>query len=293
MKPAKFDYHAPRSLAEVLSLLDRYGEDARVLAGGQSLVPLMNFRILQPRALISINHCPELAYVRKEADGLVCGALTRQGEAQHSQDVQAECPLLAAALPWIGGISNRNRGTVCGSLAHADPLAELPAVATALDARFSIAGMKGRREVAAGDFFLGGLTTCIQPGEMLEAVRFPRSGSDVRAAFVEVGNRWHGFAVVGVAAQLQLDKSGKCTSARLAAIGVDEKPVRLEAAEAILQGVKPEGKALREASSVAARGLNPPGGFHASAEYKLDLLQTLVGRAVEAARGKHARGDKI
>ncbi|WP_353194230.1 FAD binding domain-containing protein [Pusillimonas noertemannii] len=280
MKPAKFEYHAPKTLDEAVNLLGRYGEDARILAGGQSLVPLLNFRIFQPQALISINHCAELAYLRVEPDGLVCGALTRQAEAEQSADVQDTCPLLSAALPWIGGVSNRNRGTVCGSLAHADPLAELTAVAMALDARFSIVGTKGRRQASAAEFFLGDLTTCIEPGEMLEAVHFPRSGKNASAAFVEVGNRWHGFAVVGVGAHVECDDVGVFQTVRLSAIGVGSTPVRLTESEKILQGTRGETQALQEACNVAAVDLDPPGGFHADSAYKSGVLGTLVERAL-------------
>jgi CO/xanthine dehydrogenase FAD-binding subunit len=284
VKPPKFEYHAPSTLEETIHLLGKYGEDARILAGGQSLVPLMNFRIMQPRALISINHCTELAYLQQRSDGLLCGALTRQIEAELSPVVQQRCPLLAAALPWVGGISNRNRGTVCGSLAHADPLAELTAVAAALDATFMIAGINGRREVQSDEFFIADLTTCIEPGEMLEAVRFPQCGKDASAAFVEVGNRWHGFAVAGVAAHLEFAIDGRFDSVRLAAIGVGATPVRLTVSEKILQGTHGEPGALREAAEAASLRLEPPGGFHADAAYKLQVLGTLVERAIAKAQ---------
>ncbi|MBN9427605.1 MAG: FAD binding domain-containing protein [Burkholderiales bacterium] len=280
MKPSKFEFHEPRSLAEAIETLGRYGEDARILAGGQSLVPLLNFRILQPRALISINHCPELAYLREDNGQIQCGAGTRQVDAERSPVVGGRVPLLAAALPWVGGIANRNRGTVCGSLAHADPLAELPAVALALDAQFRINGLQGAREVPARDFFIGDLTTAVEPGEMLESVRFPCCGTKAGASFVEVGNRAHGFAVVGVAAHLEFDERDRCGSVRLAAIGVGGVPIRLEAAEAILLRADRLPQAAAEAAAVAASGVEPMGGIHADAEYKKELLATLVERAV-------------
>lgn len=283
MKPSKFEYYAPETLQEVLEVLAFYGEDARVLAGGQSLVPLMNFRVMQPAALVSINKCQELAYLGLQGSSLVCGALTRQAQAEHSDEVHRSCPLLAAALPWVGGRANRNRGTVCGSLAHADPLAELTAVATALDATFILSSVDGQREVRSDEFFLGDLFTCVEPGEMLEAVRFPATGADTSAAFVEVGNRWHGFAVVGVAAQLQFGSDGRYSSVKLAAIGVGSTPVRLEAAQDILLGTRGEDEALSEAVHAATVGLEPPGGFHADAAYRLRLLPTLVERAVKQA----------
>ncbi len=287
MKPAKFEFHAPRTLEETLQVLARYGEDARILAGGQSLVPLLNFRILQPRALISINHCPSLSYLRDDGDYLVCGAATRQIEAERSTLVQEKCPLLAAALPWVGGLANRNRGTVCGSLAHADPLAELPAVAVALNAQLVVHGAQGARTVAAHDFFIADLTTCLEPGEMLEAVRFPTADTRAGSAFVELGNRAHGFAVVGVAAHLEFDQRGHCQSARLAAIGVGATPVRLRASESAMQGADRFADAVNEAAAAGSSGLNPSGDFHADAAYKKEVVGPLVRRALDKARAAY------
>ena len=292
MKPPKFEYYAPESLEEVLQALAFYGEDARVLAGGQSLVPLLNFRIMQPSALVSINHCQELSYLRADEGGLICGALTRQAEAERDALVRRTCPLLAAALPWIGGRANRNRGTICGSLAHADPLAELTAVATALDATFMLASVHGQREVQADEFFLGELATCVEPGEMLEAVRFPAAGPDAGAAFVEVGNRWHGFAVVGVAAHLEFEPDGRYREVRLAAIGVGDTPVRLTPAQDILLGTRGEPEALQAAAQAATQGLTPPGGFHADAAYRLHVLPALLEKAVrQATEARVAPGE--
>lgn len=284
MTPAKFEFHAPTTLGEVLALLDHYGEDARVLAGGQSLVPLMNFRILQPKALISINQCPELAALSLENGALRCGALVRQVQAERSPLVQRHVPLLARALPYVGGIANRNRGTICGSLAHADPLAELTAVAAALEARFLISSLRGKREVSASEFFIADLTNCIEPGEMLEAVVFPLAAPGARAAFVEVGNRGHGFAVVGLGAQVVLDEAGAVRDARIAAIGVESVPLRLTAAEQLLLGTALDADTLEAAAAAARRAVDPTGSFHADAAYKRRLLGTLVVRALEQIR---------
>lgn len=287
MRPSKFEFHAARTLDEAVALLDRYGGDARILAGGQSLVPLMNFRVLQPRALVSINHCPELAYLRRDGDFVACGASTRQIDAERSDLVQTHCPLLAAALPWLGGIANRNRGTVCGSLAHADTLAELPAVAVAVGAQFQIKGARGSRTVMAEDFFVADLTTSIEPGEMLESVKFPTSGERVGASFVEIGNRAHGFAVVGVAAHLEFEDSGRCKSARLVAIGVGSTPIRLLASEAAVTGTDRMQQASNDAAAVAASQLDPSGGFHADAAYKLEVIGSLVARALTQAHASY------
>lgn len=288
MKPAKFEYRQPGSLDETLEQLARYGPDARILAGGQSLVPLLNFRILQPAALISINHCAPLDYLRDEGSFIECGAGLRQMAAERSEVVRRKAPLLAAALPWVGGIANRNRGTVCGSLAHADPLAELPAVALALDAKFILNGVAGRRGVDARDFFVGDLATVIEPGEMLEAVRFPACGARTGAAFVELGNRAHGFAVAGVAAHLEFDDVGRCIVARIAAIGVGSTPIRLSRSEAALKGMYRFDDAVKEAAAIAVDGLDPTSGFHADAAYKRDVIGPLVQRALQQARAVYA-----
>lgn len=280
MNPPKFDYHAPGTLEEVLSLLNRYEEGGRILAGGQSLVPLLNFRIMQPTALVSINHCAELSYIREDAGGITVGALTRQAEAEKSATISRRSPLLAAALPLVGGIANRNRGTVCGSIAHADPLAELTAVAAAMDARMHLASTTGRRTVEAVDFFQGELATCMRPGEMLESVFFPDGPAGSHDVFLEVGNRAHGFAVVGLAASLEIDARGHCVSARLAAIGVNDTPARLRAAERVLSGADRPAEAARDAGARAAADARPSGSFHADATYKREVLSTLIERAV-------------
>ena len=163
VKPAVFDYHRPDNIEEACALLAEYGADARVLSGGQSLVPLMNMRILSPAVLIDINRCRDLAYLREEGAAIACGALTRQSEAETSDLVASRLPLMSIAMPHVGVRASRNFGTVCGSLAHADPLAELPSVASALDARFVIASSRGRREVTADEFFVSALTNCLEP----------------------------------------------------------------------------------------------------------------------------------
>jgi CO/xanthine dehydrogenase FAD-binding subunit len=258
LKPASFDFFAPRSLDSVLALLGSHGEDCRMLAGGQSLVPLLNLRMLQPAVLISINECDELSYIKETSPAIVCGALTRQVEVERSDLIQRHVPLLAKAARLIGGSANRNRGTVCGSLAHADPLAELPAVALALDATFVVNGQGGRREVAAADFFLSELSTCIEPDEMLEEVRFPKRSAGERATFLEIGNRRHGFAVAGIAVQLNLDGDQNCKGARIAALGAGSVALRLRRAEEILQGQKLGPSVVDEAAEAVYDDVDPP-----------------------------------
>lgn len=283
MKPAPFEYFAPESEEEILDLLREHGDDARLLAGGQSLVPMLNLRIVQPAVIVDLGRCPSLAFLRAENGSLVCGTMTRQIAAEESPLVRQHCPLLAAALPWLGGKANRNRGTVGGTLAHADRLAELPAVALALEVEIVVRNSGGERTTAAADFFLSDLTTSLEEGEMLHAVRFPRAGAQSRSAFAEVGNRRHGFAVVGVAASLELAADGSCATARLAAMGVGATPVRLTAAEQILEQGSLAEDAVRAAGEAAARAVDPTDDIHASAAYRRRLTAILVQRAVHDA----------
>ncbi len=284
MKPAAFDYHRPDSLEEACALLAEHGEDARVLSGGQSLVPLMNMRILSPAVLIDINRCRELAYLRREGDVVACGALTRQGEAETSDLVAADLPLMAAAMPHVGVRANRNFGTVCGSLAHADPLAELPSVAAALDARFVIASSRGRREVGAGEFFVSALTNCLEPDEMLAEVRLPVMPDGARSAFLEIANRAHGFAVAGIAACVEFADDGRCVRARLSAMGAGDTTARLGRAEALLEGQRLDDALIAEAGAAAAAETDPGSDVHASAAYRADVIGSLVRKALRQIR---------
>jgi len=280
VKPAAFDYHRPDSLEEACALLAEYGEDARVLSGGQSLVPLMNMRILSPAVLIDINRCPDLAYLRREDDVVACGALARQGEAETSDVVAADLPLMAAAMPHVGVRANRNFGTVCGSLAHADPLAELPSVAAALDASFVIASRRGRREVGAGEFFVSALANCLEPDEMLVEVRLPVTPEGAGCAFLEIANRAHGFAVAGIAACIEFAEDGRCLRARLAAVGAGDTTARLSRAEALLQGQALDEALIAEAGAAATVEVDPGSDVHASAAYRADVIGLLVRKAL-------------
>ena len=292
MKPAAFDFHAPESGEEVLSLLATYGDDARLLAGGQSLVPLMNMRILRPGVLISLNRCRDLAYLRDEDGEVVCGAMIRQAEAEETDLIQSQVPLLAAALPYVGVRASRNRGTVCGSLAHADPLAELPSVAAALEATFVITGTNGRREVTAETFFVSELATCIDTGEMLTEVRFPKTVPNGRGVFLEVGNRAHGFAVVGIAAYFEIAPDNRCKKARLAAMGMGATTVRLTESERTLDNQVLSGEVVRAAAETASDAVEPVGDIHASAGYRRHLAGVLVKRALDGALGHTAQAGE-
>jgi len=285
VKPVDFDLHQPATLDAALALLDRHADDARVLAGGQSLVPLLNFRLARPGHLVDIGRVAGLGELRETGDGLVVGAMVSQSRAERAPAVAARCPLLAAALPWIAHPPIRARGTICGSLAHADPAAELPAVAVALDAAFVAASTRGRREIAAADFFHGHLTTALRPDELLAAVRFPAAAPGTGAAFHEVSRRHGDFAMAGVAAQVTLG-DGAIADARICVSGVAGVPLRCAGSEHALLGSRADPEALRQAAAAALDILDPAGDLHATASYRKHVAGVLLRRAVAEAYGR-------
>jgi CO/xanthine dehydrogenase FAD-binding subunit len=285
MKPAAFDYHRPTSLDEALALFAELGPDAKALAGGQSLVPAMNFRLARPGVLVDLNALGALASIEETADGgLRIGAMTRQRAVERSPAVARRAPLLAEAMPWIAHPQIRNRGTVGGSLAHADPSAELPAVMLALDARFVARSRGGARTIPASEFFTGILSTALEPTELLAAVEIPARARHSGAAFVEVARRHGDYALVGVAAEVVLDEQGTCAAARIALLSVGDTPVLAGNAMSALVGRKPDPTAIDEAARAAAeRDIDPPSDIHASTAYRRHLAAVLVGRALRAA----------
>jgi aerobic carbon-monoxide dehydrogenase medium subunit len=285
VKPVDFDLHRPGTLDAALALLADYGDDARVLAGGQSLVPLLNFRLARPGHVVDIGRVPGLGNLHETRDGLVVGAMVRQSGAERAPAVAARCPLLAAALPWIAHPPIRARGTICGSLAHADPAAELPAVAVALDAAFVAASTAGRREIAAADFFQAHLTTALRADELLAAVRFPAAAPGTGAAFCEASRRRGDFAMAGVAAQVTL-ADGVIADARICVSGVAGVPVRCAGSERALLGSAADPEALRAAAGAALDILEPAGDLHASADYRRHLAGVLLRRALAQACGR-------
>ena len=291
MKPPRFEYYDPKTLDDALGLLRVHGEEAKILAGGQSLVPLLNFRLARPRYLIDLNGVVALAYVTPKDGGISIGAMTRQRVIERSGLVETAAPLLHEAMPFIGHFQIRNRGTIGGSLAHADPAAELPAVASALGATFVVRGPSGERVVGWDRFFVGYLTTSLQPGELLVEVRLPGMAPRTGHAFVEVSRRHGDFALVGVAALATVDADGVCTAAAAALTGVGPVPVRARAAEQGLVGTRLEGKALAAAAARVSEAIAPESDIHASADYRRHVAGVLTRRAFErAARG--ARGDE-
>ncbi|GIX48082.1 MAG: molybdopterin dehydrogenase [Candidatus Tectimicrobiota bacterium] len=283
MKPPRFDYYDPHSLDEALALLARYGPEAKVLAGGQSLMPLLNMRLVAPAALVDLNRLPDLAYVRVTPAGLALGALARQRQVERAEAVVQGWPLLAAALRYVGYPQIRTRGTVGGSLAHADPAAELPAVMLALEARLVLSSQRGRRTLPAAAFFLAPLTTALAPDELLCEVQLPPLPPRTGHSFQEVSRVWGAFALVGAAALVTLDDAGRCQQARLALTGVGPVPQRASAVEAALAGEPLDAERLRQAAALVEQDLNPESDVHASAAYRRHLARVLAQRTLQAA----------
>src|SRR5215469_9036990 len=282
MKLPSVEYEAPTTLAEAVGLLAEHQDEASVLAGGQSLIPLMALRLARPAVLIDINGLSELSLVTVTDGRVTIGAMTREYVAEDSATVGDTVPLLAAALPLIGHEAIRSRGTIGGSLAHADPAAELPAVALALDAEFVLRGRSRGRVIPAADWFQGYLATSRRPDELLTEVRFPAAGPGTGVAFLEVARRHGDFAIVGVAASLTL-ADGVISDARLAFAGVSDVPVRAADAENLLVGERPSAELFAEAARLATADLDPPADLNGSSEYRKQVAATLVRRGLQAA----------
>jgi carbon-monoxide dehydrogenase medium subunit len=284
MKPAPFTYCSPGTLDEALALLAEHGGEAKPLAGGQSLIPAMNFRLARPAVLVDLNGIAELAYVRPQSGGVVIGAMTRQRAVERNDTVRGAAPLLAETLPSIAHPQIRNRGTVGGSVAHADPAAELPAVMLALEARFRARGPAGERVIPVGEFFKGMLETALAPEELLVEIALPPLPPRSGTAFVEVARRHGDYALVGVAALVTLDSRGRCTVARIACLSVGDGPVLLVEAGKTLAGQRPSEELLRATADAAAtRDVDPPSDIHASAAYRRQLVAVLTRRALARA----------
>lgn len=290
MKPAPFRYFAAHSIEEAVQLLAEHGDEARVLAGGQSLVPLMNMRLAHPGVLVDINNVSELAYVRPRNGGLALGALTRDATIERDALVEERLPLLHEAARYVGHPAIRNRSTVGGSISHADPAAELPAVMVALDAEFEVRNSKGARTIPAQDFFKGYLQTAMQEGDLLTEIRIPDLPSPSGSAFVEFARREGDFALAGVAAVVALDEDGTIADARLGLCSVGPAPVRAHAAEAMLKGQRPGVELWAAvAPAVVAALTDPPSDIHGSADYRRHLAHVLTEQALAAAAARAER----
>jgi carbon-monoxide dehydrogenase medium subunit len=291
MKPAPFEYHRPHSVDEALALLAEHGYDAKLLAGGQSLVPAMNFRLAAPAVLIDLNRIPGLDGLSEGDGGLRIGAMVRQRVAERSPLVASGAALLTETLPYVAHAQIRNRGTIGGTLAHADPAAEIPAVMLALDARFHLRSRGGTRVVTAGDFFTGLFGTALEAEEMLVEVEIPPAAPRTGWAFDEVSRRHGDYALAGIAATVQVDDAGRCTGARIALLSVGDGPVLAAQAAAALVGQEPSDAAIRAAAQAAAqRDIDPPGDIHASPAYRRQLIDVLVRRVLPRAFARAAAG---
>jgi carbon-monoxide dehydrogenase medium subunit len=288
MKPPPFKYYAPTTLEEALALMAEHGYEAKALAGGQSLIPTMNFRLAQPGVLVDLNNIPDLGYIWPGSEGgLHIGAMTRQREVEHSPLVAEHAPLVHETMPYIAHPQIRNRGTFGGSIAHADPASELPALAVALDAQLRIRGQNGERWVPAGEFFIDLFTTALEPEELLVEVALPDMPTRSGYAFEEVSRRQGDYALVGVAATITLDDNNHCQQARLVYFSVGNGPVEAHQAEATLKGQALTPAAIQAAAEIAATDdIDPPGDIHASSAYRRHLAKILARRVLEKATAR-------
>jgi aerobic carbon-monoxide dehydrogenase medium subunit len=278
MKPPPFLYARPDSLGAAIELVGQYGDDAKVLAGGQSLLPLLNFRLSRPSVIVDLALVDELSSIDWDDGSLTVGSMVRQRTIETLPSVREACSLLTKALQFVGHVQIRNRGTLGGSLAHADPAAELPAASVALGADVCAVSARGTRWIPSRDFFEGPLMTALESDEIVTRIRFPPTGK-ARTAFVEITRRGGDFAVAGVAAVV----GGGRDPVALAASGVGPRPIRLSNAEAVLAGAELEPNAVEEAAAAAAREVDPVTDVHADADYRRDAVSALVKRALNGA----------
>jgi len=284
VKPASFDYFRAEKIDDALMALAANSE-SQVLAGGQSLIAMMNLRLAKPGSLIDINRLTDLDYIRPEGDELAIGALTRHTTAATSTVIAEFCPLMTAAYDHIAHRAVRNRGSVGGNLCHADPSSENPAVAIASGATLVLKSAEGERRVAAEDFFLGLYETAAQQNELLTEIRIPKAPAHQGWSFQETSTRKGDFALVGIAATLDCP-NGTCTDARIVAVGVGERAMRLDAAEAVITGAAMNDTGLTAAAVAARDSVDPPSDFHADSEFRRDLVFSLTKRALSEAHGR-------
>jgi carbon-monoxide dehydrogenase medium subunit len=294
MKPPPFDYFAPDTIEEALAHLAEYGYDAKALAGGQSLIPTMNFRLAQPGVLVDLNNIPTLAYIRPGSEGgVTIGAMTRQREVERSDLIADRAPLIHEAMPFIAHPQVRNRGTFGGSIAHADPASELPALALALNALFRLRNQTKERWVTANEFFIDLFTTALEPDELLVEVSLPEMPPQTGYAFEEVSRRHGDYALVGAVATTTVNGTGQCQQARLIYFSVGSGPVEAFQAQASLTGQNLNADTIKTAAEIAASAdIDPPGDIHASAAFRRHLARVLAERVLEKSAAR-ARGESL
>jgi carbon-monoxide dehydrogenase medium subunit len=292
MKPAPFEYHAPETLEEALFLLHNSGGDAKLLAGGQSLVPAMNFRVVQPSILIDLNRISELGYIREEGEYLRVGAMTRERQLEFDASIAKRIPLLHEATPHIAHPQIRNRGTIGGSIVNADPAAELPVLMLALQARLKARRNSGERWIDAKDFFLGMFTTALEPDEMLVEIELPFLPVRTGWSFLEVAPRAGDYAMMGVAVLVTLDDAGHCQHAKLVYLNAGDGPVDATQAAQLLQGETFQDKLIDSAAQIASsQEISPFGNIHASVDYQRHLANVLTRKALKIAFQRAAEDE--
>src|SRR2546422_10758110 len=283
MIPTQFDYQAPRTLDEAISLLAQQPDDSKILAGGHSLIPAMNLRLAQPQLLIDIGRIADLSYIREDAGQIRIGAMTTHYQIESSERLEEICPLLPDCAAEIGDVQVRNKGTIGGSLAHSDPAGDWPAAIIALRAEMVVAGSNGERIIKADDFFVDMLTTALKPSEILREISIAQSPARFGQAYQKVRHPASGFAVVGVAVNLQLAANGTCESAGVGITGVGSKAYRAAAVEAALAGKELNGPAIANAASQATDGIDANSDLYASSDYRRHLAQVHTRRAITNA----------
>ncbi len=291
MIPAAFDYIAPRTLGEAMRALAAHGEDAKLLAGGQSLLPLLKLRLAQPGLLIDLGRIPGLNGISRQNGKIVIGALATHTQIDSSKLLKKSCPLLAETAREIGDVQVRNRGTIGGSLAHADPSADWPAAILALGGELRLRGPRGARRVAAEEFFVGALTTVLESNEILTEIRVPESGRRCGSAYLKMAQQASGFAIVGVAVALRIDAKGRCEDIGIGVTGLGDKPFRARAVEARLRGNNLTPKLVEASAAQVADGIEPLEDLHAAAPFRAHLARVYAARAIQAA-AKRTSGSR-
>jgi carbon-monoxide dehydrogenase medium subunit len=286
MTATAFEYHAPTTLQEALSLLTRYNGEAKILAGGHSLIPIMNLRLAQPKALIDIGKIPGLSGIREDNGAVVIGAMTTHHQVETSAVLRAKVPILPETAAVIGDVQVRNRGTIGGSIAHADPAGDFPAAAVALDLQLKVVGPKGERTIKGRDFFVDILTTALQPDEILTEIRVPAFAARTGSAYEKFPNPASRYAIVGAAAVVTVDGNGVCQRASVGLNGISGKPVAAVGVEQALVGKPLNDQTIQEAAAKAADGLEALGDIFASAEYRTHLARVFTKRALAKASGR-------
>lgn len=284
--PAVFDYHPAKTVDEAISLLQQYGDEAKILAGGHSLLPAMKLRLSQPGHLIDIGRIDGLSYIREEADSIVIGALTTYTTIERSELLMRHFPLMVEATALIGDQQVRNRGTIGGSIAHFDPASDMPGVVLALKGQITVQGPKGTRTISADDFFVDSFTTALEPDEIVTVIRFAKLAGHTGTAYMKLANKASHYAVAGCAAVISLNGDGICTGASIAITGAALKTTRASAVEAALVSKKLDEQTIAEAASHAPEGLALVSDIHGSAEYRRRMTVVMTRRAIEHALGR-------